>query len=115
MGPVLVARDVPKSYDEGHPLKADSWYNNPVSSTTVEDPIKLPIAGGKGMWNWLQPYLHDEKDDKGVATQVTRYNALSVGADDGRLKLEPAPYTFVEGYLQLARPLIQPPLPAAGS
>ena len=66
------------------------------------------------MWNWLQPYLTTETDKKGVETQETRYNALSVGAEDGKLRLDPAPYTFVEGYLQLARPLIQPTVPGGG-
>ena len=66
------------------------------------------------MWNWLQPYLTTQTDDTGDPKQETRYNALSVGAEDGRLRLDPAPYTFVEGYLQLARPLVQPPLPTGG-
>lgn len=43
-----------------------------------------------------------------IKKKVTKYNSLSVGPEDGRFRLDPAPYTFVEGYLQLARPLVQP-------
>lgn len=54
------------------------------------------------MWNWLQPYVDDEgKSD------VPLYNALEVGPEDGRLRSDEGPYTLVEGFLQLARPLIK--------
>jgi hypothetical protein len=36
---------------------------------------------------------------------------LGVGNEDGKLRLDPAPYTFVEGFLQLARPLVTIPVP----
>jgi hypothetical protein len=32
---------------------------------------------------------------------------LQVGDEDTRFRHEPGPYTMVEGYLQLARPLIK--------
>lgn len=129
MGPLLIPVDVPPTYDSSHPLEPSSWLTSQTQSTGAadEDPIKLPIAGGKGMWNWLQPYsvpttvetktqVTDPKTaittTKTTTTTVynTEYNALSVGNEDGRLRLEPAPYTLVEGYLQLARPLVQPVL-----
>lgn len=60
-------------------------------------------------------------DDKGkpvldaknnpTLTKETKYNALSVGAEDGRLRLDPAPYTLIEGFLQLAAPLVAPTIP----
>jgi len=49
------------------------------------------------MWNWLQPYRVGDK---------TQFNSLDVGEEDTKIRNDPAPYTFVEGYLQLARPLL---------
>ncbi len=35
--------------------------------------------------------------------------------EDDRLRADPAPYTFVEGFLQLARPLVPPAKAKDGS
>jgi hypothetical protein len=129
MGPLLVTKDVRKVYDGTHPLKPDSWLaqQNHEKATTDAVGVKFPIAGGKGMWKWLQPYPPQAADptSKAVATasgahNITtssskapppRYNAFEVGQEDGRLRHDPGPYTLLEGFLQLARPLIveQPP------
>ena len=99
-------------------MKPDTWTLRPAPPTTGDalDPISLPIASGKGTWNWLQPYVVAtlDKDGKPTGETETKYNSLSVGNEDGRLRLDPAPYTHVEGFLQLARPLLQPALPAGG-
>lgn len=129
VGPVLITRDVASAYDATKAVSADDWakkqLENAVSPDTAD--IRLPIAvGRKGSWNWLQPYpLSDAGDGK------RRYNALQVGEEgkipavvvlvfallfgtwlgleltcvDGRMRLDPAPYTMVEGYLQLIQPL----------
>lgn len=72
------------------------------------------------MWNWLQPYRTDkitveDSNPKDASTDVTmppqivtRYNALEVGKEDGKMRNDPGPYTFVEGFLQLARPIVAP-------
>ena len=52
-------------------------------------------------WKWLQPYYDETK-----LTNKTRYMSLSVGQDDGRLRSDPAPYTFIEEFLQLAAPIL---------
>lgn len=39
--------------------------------------------------------------------RVTRYNALGVEQEDTGIRRDAAPYTFVKGYLQLARPLLK--------
>jgi hypothetical protein len=130
LGPSLLSKDVPTKYDEHRPLNADSWFkaqdtSNPPSTDLVPAPtttttpgpaipaaptlplpppapsIRLPISGKKGLWQWLQPY-----DVTVDGQQVTRYNALGVEQDDTNIRRDPAPYTFVEGYLQLARPLL---------
>jgi len=88
----------------------------PAAATADVDPISFPIADGKVTWNWLQPYLTPVLDEGGKHTgeSETKYNALSVGAEDGRLRLEPALYTLAEGFLQLAKPLTPPSLPVGG-
>lgn len=113
MGPLLVTQDVPKIYDAANPLHADTWLKtqNNASTTNAAPLINLPIATGKGLWNWLQPYALTAPPKDGAPTLETRYNSLEVGAEDGRMRMDPAPYTFVEGFLQLARPLVQIPVP----
>jgi hypothetical protein len=119
MGPLLITQDVPKIYDTAHPLHADTWLEtqNNASTTNSAPLINLPIATGKGLWNWLQPYAlapTSNGSSSGSATTLeTHYNSLEVGAEDGRMRMDPAPYTFVEGFLQLARPLVQIPVPPA--
>ena len=80
----------------------------PSQVTTATPSIRLPISGKKGLWQWLQPYSVDVKDPKTgkVTGQETKFNALGVDQEDTRIRKDPAPYTFVEGYLQLARPLL---------
>jgi hypothetical protein len=120
MGPLLITKDVPKLYDTTKHLHADSWLLNQTkdnkAATNTQPAIRLPIAGGKGMWNWLQPYRTDEVVEEPVTTggtvvavrqeTVTRFNALEVGKEDGNMRFDPGPYTFVEGFLQLARPIV---------
>ncbi|KAJ9607111.1 hypothetical protein H2200_008183 [Cladophialophora chaetospira] len=138
VGPILVTTDVPKVYDPNQKLTADSWITHMADPKASPDAckVKLPIAGGKGMWNWLQPYVDTttpatntkaatttatkavtttkasttavKKDDSGDDDALPRplYNAFEVGNDDGRLRSDPGPYTMLEGFLQLARPLI---------
>ena len=77
------------------------------------------------MWQWLQPYrvaksVMDQPTAQPSTTAAvqqdpgleTRYNALAVGVEDGHLRNDPAPYTLVEGFLQLARALEAPSIPA---
>lgn len=57
------------------------------------------------MWNWLQPYVDSNATPPGQDIRPL-YNALEVGQETGSLRDDPAPYTLVEGFLQLARPLV---------
>lgn len=89
-----------------------------TSATNTQTPsIRLPISGKKGLWQWLQPYDVAPSPPASASTgatgtsaaatpNVTRFNALGVGQEDTAIRNDPAPYTFVEGYLQLARPLL---------
>lgn len=125
LGPSLISQDVPSTYDPSRALNADSWLaaqnvGNPTSTALAKKPkpgdpvvvppppvptIRLPIAGKKGLWQWLQPY--DVEGEKEGEPRRTRYNSLMVEQEDTRIRGDAAPYTFVEGYLQLARPLLK--------
>jgi len=59
------------------------------------------------MWNWLQPYVDPSPPADADGEPRPLYNALEVGPEDGRLRGDPGPYTMVEGFLQLARPLVK--------
>jgi hypothetical protein len=121
MGPLLITKDVPKLYDIKKQLHPDSWLINQTkdnkAATNTQAAIKLPISGSKGMWNWLQPYRTEDPGATAppaagagpvaaLPTIVTRFNALEVGKEDGQMRMDPGPYTFVEGFLQLARPIV---------
>lgn len=80
------------------------------------------------MWNWLQPYVDLKRTNIAIRPSPMQppevsseaqalldtlprplYNSFEVGQEDGRLRNDPGPYTMVEGFLQLARPLIPDP------
>ena len=130
LGPALLSQDVPAYVDK--PLMPDSWNTaKAVSATPTTDTqklaaaqeaqkaaaIRLPISGRKGTWQWLQPYdrpadkTGDPNVDKIDHPNVTKFNAMDVGEEDTRIRRDPAPYTFVEGYLQLAKPLLKADVP----
>jgi hypothetical protein len=124
VGPYLMTDDVPPTYDAATaPPPTPAPTPAPVAPTpaprdtgdavtdTVVTPVqpqnippfvKLPVSGKKGTWTWLQPY----SDDTTVANaegqaQDPNYATLPVQEDLGNVRYAPAPYTFVEGYLQL--------------
>ena len=86
LGPSLVAVDVPTAY-------ADANAKNPDGTPLAA--VSLPISGRKGTWTWLQPYAQDGADT------VPQFATMDVQEDLGQKKFESAPYTFLEGYLQL--------------
>ena len=107
LGPSLLSQDV-QPYDGDHRLQPDSWATKrdaAADPTQALPAVRLPISGKKGLWRWLQPYDVAESADVTVP-HVTRYNEYDVNEEDTRIRKDPAPYTFVEGYLQLARPLL---------
>lgn len=79
---------------------------NTSAVTTATPSIRLPISGKKGLWQWLQPYDTPNDSGKNTDPRQTKFNALGIDQEDTKIRKDPAPYTFVEGYLQLARPLL---------
>lgn len=84
IGPSLITRDVPATYNPQNPLTPDSWLSHEQQASQTQGAgsqntaaIRLPIGGAtkKGTWNWLQPYLGATADDE------RRYNALDVGPE----------------------------------
>ncbi|KAK0108295.1 hypothetical protein ONS95_003111 [Cadophora gregata] len=106
LGPCLVSSDVPTTYDESRKLDPETWAA-PQGDTTQSPPmpaIRLPVSGKHGLWRWLQPY--DVPGPISGDHHDTRFNEMDVNQEDTAIRKDPPPYTMVEGYLQLARPLL---------
>lgn len=83
LGPILLTKNLPPTYDETKPLSADTWMQRQTERETEQTTakIRLPIGSGKkGVWEWLQPY--QVKSDDGLEEEK-KYNAFDVG-EDGR-------------------------------
>jgi hypothetical protein len=106
MGPlVITSPDLQDRYDPALRLSKDLDYSVRVSDALVGNvpPGKgLPIPALKAAdWMWLQPYM--VPDDQGGSG--SEWNPMGIEALDNRPKFEGAPYTAVEGYLQLRKAL----------
>jgi len=126
-GPLLVTRDVATSFDAGRRL--DERYSETLAKLTVgktlkqkEDAgegleagapapvVKLPLApptgtenGGGAAFVYLQPYL--DQEGKTVFNPYAIDPDSGVGADAEQARLEPGPYTALEGYVQIVKSL----------
>jgi hypothetical protein len=91
IGPLLVPNDVPAQYSKDYAVTADS---DDAANQKLAPGFELPVpAVAVGNWMWLQPYPEG-------------YNALALSKkQDSLARFEKAPYTAVEGYLQLKGPL----------
>jgi len=58
-------------------------------------------------WAWLQPYVKDTIDS-------IAFNPFSLVAINDQPKLGPTPYTAVEGYLYLKKPITSPDVAPPG-
>ncbi|KAH8797905.1 hypothetical protein F5884DRAFT_687621 [Xylogone sp. PMI_703] len=112
VGPIITTKDVPPTYDMTHPLTGeysltdDSTNSMTTAAAAVPQPtVAIPVVGA-AEWNWLQPYR--------LPTSETKYNALKIegggtaagDASSTEIRLERAPYTGIEGFLQLVRPVV---------
>ena len=128
VGPLLVTHDV-AAYDSSRKVDADGYVSQMVAAKpegngatttavaaadppTVGIPLSMPAGSASGAgatYKFLQPYfpIVEKKGDD----PVTRFNAFDIsgtsasGADASMLMLEKAPYTVVEGFLQVVKPL----------
>jgi hypothetical protein len=115
MGPLLITTPNPQSRYQTA-LKV-SQSAPPVLVQDVKAGTNGGAPPGMGMpipamqtadWQWLQPYFVDDSagnDGRGTGPKATQWNGLGIEPLDNSAKLQDGPYTAVEGYLQLKRPL----------
>ncbi|KAH8907763.1 hypothetical protein BR93DRAFT_977637 [Coniochaeta sp. PMI_546] len=100
-GPVLLTGGVP-GFSDKFELTPDK---DDVASASVAGKIGLPALRGSD-WRWLQPYPPGTTSGGGAGEVGTpRYMPLGLDKVDERPRFEKPPYTAVEGFLQLSRPL----------
>ncbi|PLN77507.1 hypothetical protein BDW42DRAFT_202579 [Aspergillus taichungensis] len=92
-GPLTVTADV-ADYDAGRQLTTDNVQEVPPHK------VSLP-ALGNGEWNWLQPYVDSENGT------VFNSHAIDQKANLQSPGFERGPYTAIEGFLQLRRPIMK--------
>ena len=95
LGPVITTKNVP-DFDVNH--KLETSYTGDVKPYPGKG-LAIPAGLKKEDWIWLQPYATGDNQD------VLEFMALNVDTADEKVRWEPAPYTAVEGYLQLKRAL----------
>lgn len=92
-----------------------------VDSTPTFTGIPLP-ALASASWNWLQPYvvpvpppapLPGQPTPTVPAKPVTEqsWNPFPIASLDNRPQFQPGPYTAVEGFLQLKKPIVTGKMP----
>ncbi|KAH8702269.1 hypothetical protein BGW36DRAFT_458996 [Talaromyces proteolyticus] len=100
-GPLVITKDVP-NFDESHTLHAD--YNLEKVDIVRPSPVAVPGMDAKD-WTWLQPYSHPVKKDE--PAEETSFMPLGLIDSDQRPRFEDPPYTAIEGYLQLRKPILK--------
>lgn len=96
-GPVTLTKDV-KEYDPTRPLTLEESLKTPSAN------VALP-AMDAGEWNWLQAYVDPASDE----TKPPVFNSYGIDKLVNWKKpgFEDGPYTAVEGFLQLRRPIMK--------
>jgi hypothetical protein len=100
LGPLIVPANVP-AYNAAHQLTSAKKLSDDVLYPKSAVPIPTVDLAE---WAWLQPYVGDKAERADERT----YMALGVGKVDERPRFEPGPYTAVEGFLQMRRPIVRP-------
>lgn len=95
-GPLTLVQDV-AGFAKGDILTIDKAKQRPAKS------VGLP-ALQSGEWNWLQPYVDPDDAD----ADLPLYNAFDIDKKGNQLSpgFEKTPYTAIEGFLQLRRPMM---------
>ncbi|KAL8692919.1 MAG: hypothetical protein Q9218_002145 [Villophora microphyllina] len=127
IGPMLVAADVPSTYDPTRALDTNSVALEVVSPgsgssvpdpTTVDPKVALPLPapvaaadGADAIYRYLQPYVVPSVDPTTGANlgDRTEYNIFGISGDAAakgdaaQARLPDGPYTAIEGYTQIVR------------
>ena len=104
LGPMIMPINTP-AYDPDRVLKSGFNLKNIPDPPAGTSPFPIP-AIGVADWAWLQPY----DDNPPVSIDNISFNPFKLATLPDEPKLEPTPYTAVEGYLYLKQP-ITPPKP----
>ncbi|TWU71092.1 hypothetical protein ED733_002782 [Metarhizium rileyi] len=95
MGPMTLTEDV-------GPYSADDKLTVAKAKMRPDRDVAIPGLGAGDEWNWLQPY---DQDGQGQPS----FNAMGI-TKRGNLAapgFQKGPYTAIEGFLQLRRPVMQ--------
>lgn len=92
-GPISVTHDV-GNYNDKYPLTTRTMKDAPARN------VAFPSLGA-GDWNWLQPFDQEDQD-------LPVFNAYGIEKKGNIMSpgFEKAPYTALEGFLQLRRPIM---------
>ncbi|RDL32366.1 uncharacterized protein BP5553_08822 [Venustampulla echinocandica] len=111
VGPLLVTGDTP-GFDVEHALPAN--YGGKLEELTFPgSALELPSLRA-AEWRWLQGYRVDdpgqvgspgEAEEGGEDDGLQKFMALGLGKLDATPRFQPGPYTAIEGYLQMAKPI----------
>jgi hypothetical protein len=94
LGPVVATKDVP-DYNPVYQLSAEYDLSKDEDAVYPGPGLAIPAALAAQEWVWLQPY-RDSQEQRA-------YMALNMQKMEEKPRWQPAPYTAVEGYLQLKR------------
>lgn len=105
VGPILNVANLPAVYNTDY--KLESGYNLADDTVTVKGVpgVQVPYVP-IGEWRWLQPFVVDAEDKE--EKKETRYNAFATALVDMKPTWPKGPYTAMEGYLQLVKPIMEP-------
>jgi hypothetical protein len=98
LGPILMPFDAP-IYNASRRLASGSRLDN-IPDADGAPSFSIPSVGIAD-WAWLQPYFQNA--DESIA-----FNPFSLTAINNEPKLGATPYTAVEGYLYLKKPITSP-------
>ncbi|EGX44202.1 hypothetical protein AOL_s00210g74 [Orbilia oligospora ATCC 24927] len=106
VGPLIVTKDVPRYNPK---LRLKPGYDLQKDQMPETGTVPLP-ALDMAEWVWLQPYITDDKEVIEKEKLDGRvFMPIEISKIDGRPKFEDAPYTAIEGFLQMKKPLVRPP------
>ncbi|KAL5324745.1 hypothetical protein ACEPPN_009293 [Leptodophora sp. 'Broadleaf-Isolate-01'] len=108
MGPLVVVDNISEKLDTTKILdnsySYDNWGKFMVTDGGGVGGLGIP-ALNMADWAWLQPFQGEDKQEDGPD-----YNAFGLRKIDNAPRWVKGPYTAVEGYLQLKKPIVKPDL-----
>ena len=101
LGPILMPADAPP-YDQDRQLTSGSSMAD-IPDPTPDIPAFPVPSVAIADWAWLQPYIEPP-----ASVDTISFNPFPLRAVNAEPKLEATPYTAIEGYLYLKKPITAP-------